>query len=157
MNQTDFIVDKDKLEVTTRRTFKASAERLFKAHTDPAEIPQWWGPGNLTTTVDKLELRPGGAWRFVQREPEGQEHAFRGVFKEIDEPTKLVSTFEYEPMAGHVLTQTVTFDEQPDGTTKLTTVAHYDNLQDLQGMVDMAMEDGQRESMERLAAMVEPG
>ena len=155
MYQTDFVIDKDKLEVTTARTFKASAKRVFAAHTDPEQITQWWGPSYLITTVDKLELKVGGAWRFVQKAPDGNVHAFRGIFKEIDEPTKLVSTFEYEPMAGHVLTQTATFNEQPDGSTKFKVVAKYDSLEDLQGMVDMDMEAGEREGMERLAKLVE--
>jgi uncharacterized protein YndB with AHSA1/START domain len=102
-----------------------------------------------------MDVKVGGAWRIVQTDPGGTQHAFRGVFKEIDEPNKIVRTFEYEPMAGHILVETATFEAQPDGTTKQTITAHYENVDDLNGMVEMGMEDGQRESMDRLATLVE--
>lgn len=155
MADTKFTVDKEKLEVKTERLMNASPERLFEAHTSAEQIPKWWGPSSIATVVDKLDIQVGGAWRFVQTDPDGKVYGFSGVFKEIDEPHKLVSTFEYEPMPGHVLVQTVTFEEQSDGTTKVTTTAHYDNIDDLEGMVSMGMESGQRESMDRLSKLVE--
>jgi uncharacterized protein YndB with AHSA1/START domain len=156
MSKSTFTVDRENLQVTTSRVYNAKPERLFQAYTDPAQIPQWWGPAYLTTKVDKLEAKVGGAWRFVQTEPSGKEHAFNGVYKEIDEPHKIVSTFEYEPMAGHVLVETVTFEEQPDGKTKLTATARYENIGDLEGMVAMDMKEGAVEGQERLAKLVEP-
>jgi uncharacterized protein YndB with AHSA1/START domain len=157
MPKSVFTVDKANLVVRTERFFNATPERLFKAYTDPEQIPQWWGPAALTTVVDKMDLRVGGAWRFVQTEtgPGGKEHAFSGVYKVIDEPHKIVDTFEYEPMPGHILEETITFELQPDGTTKLSAVAHYANLEDLEGMVNMGMESGAVESQDRLAKLVE--
>jgi uncharacterized protein YndB with AHSA1/START domain len=155
MANSEFVIDKDNLEVRTRRVYKTSPERLFKAYTDPEQIPNWWGPAYLTTTVEILEPRPGGRWRFVQTEPSGEEYAFNGVYQEIDEPHKIVNTFEYEPMAGHILVETITFEPQPDGTTLLTAVAKYANLEDLEGMVASGMERGAVESQERLASLAE--
>ena len=54
-------------EIRAERFFEAPRERVCQAFTDPELIPQWWGPRSTTTTVDKLEVEPGGAWRFVQR------------------------------------------------------------------------------------------
>ena len=130
-------------------------ERVWQACTDPEQIPKWWGPGYLITVVDKMDFRVGGQWRFIQTEPSGKEHGFSGVYKEIEELKKISDTFEYEPMPGHVLLETATFESLPDGKTKFSTVAHYDNLEDLEGMVGMGMESGQRESMDRLAELVE--
>ena len=155
MAESSFIVDKENLEVKSERMYHASAKRLFEAHTDPKQIVQWWGPNGLKTVVETLEVKVGGAWRIVQTDLDGKEHAFRGTFKEIDEPKKIVRTFEYEPMAGHVLLETVTFEELPAGTTKQTATAHYENIDDLNGMVSMGMEHGQRQGMERLAQLVE--
>jgi uncharacterized protein YndB with AHSA1/START domain len=156
MSKSKFAVDRDTLQITTSRVFNAKPERLFKVYTDPEQIPHWWGPAYLTTVIDKLELKEGGVWRFIQTEPSGKEHAFNGVYKEIDEPNKIVSTFEYEPMAGHVIVETVTFEEQPDGQTKLVAMAKCANIEDLEGMVAMDMEAGQLESQDRLAKLVEP-
>jgi uncharacterized protein YndB with AHSA1/START domain len=155
MSKSQFTIDKDNLEVRTTRIFKATPERLYEAYTDPEQIPQWWGPADYTTIVDKMDVQIGGAWRFVQTEPGGKEHAFKGVYKVLDKPNKISDTFEYEPIPGHVLLETTTFEALPDGTTQLITAAKYDNLQDLEGMVSMGMEEGQTESMERLATLLE--
>jgi uncharacterized protein YndB with AHSA1/START domain len=155
MADSTFTIDKDKLEVRTERIFAASPERLFEAYSDPEQIPNWWGPRAMKTVVDKLDFKVGGVWRFVSTAPDGKEHAFNGVYKEIDKPNKISDTFEYEPVPGHILLETATFEVQPDGRTKLTATAKFDNVGDLEGMVAMDMESGQTESMDRLAELVE--
>jgi len=92
MSETTFKVDKEKLEVTIERVFAAPRERIWKVLTDPAAIPQWWGPGFLTTIVDKMEVRVGGGWRFLQRDPEGGEYAFNGEYREVKEAERIVQT-----------------------------------------------------------------
>jgi uncharacterized protein YndB with AHSA1/START domain len=155
MTDSTFTIEREELEVRTERVFDAPVERVWQAMNDPAQIPNWWGPAAMKTVVDKMDVRVGGEWRYVQYDPDGTEHGFHGEYREIDEPRKVVSTFEYEPLAGHVLVQTALYEELPDGKTKLTTIAHYDNIEDLDGMVSMGMESGQRESIDRLAALVE--
>jgi uncharacterized protein YndB with AHSA1/START domain len=155
MSDSEFIVDKENLEVRLSRIYKATPERLFEAYTDPEQIPKWWGPAKYKTTVDKMDVRVGGTWRFIHTGEDGTEYAFNGEYQEIDPPRKVVSTFEFEPVAGHILIETATFEAQPDGTTKLSTVSKYANLEDLEGMVNSGMESGAVESQERLAALVE--
>jgi len=77
MPTTDFVVDKENLEVRITRVFDATPERMWQAHTDPEQIPKWWE----NTKVDKFELKVGGAWRFVSSSDDGPENAFKGVFK----------------------------------------------------------------------------
>lgn len=151
MSDATFQIDKDKLEVRITKVFNATPERLWRAYTTPDEIVQWWAG----TKVDKHDLRVGGSWRFVSEGEDGKEFAFRGEFKEIDEPHRIVRTFEYEPMAGHVLTESVTLEPQDGGKTLVTTVSKYDNVGDLEGMVGMGMEQGAKDGLERLAKLVE--
>jgi uncharacterized protein YndB with AHSA1/START domain len=150
VSKTSFEVDKENLEVRITRVFNATPERLWQAYTDPEQIQQWW----IDTVVDKHDFKVGGTWRFVSG-PDGK-NSFRGEFKEIDEPRKIVRTFEYEPMPGHVLVESVTLEPQADGQTKVLTVSRYDNLDDLNGMVGMGMEEGSSAGLDRLAALVEP-
>ena len=154
MADNEFVIDREKLEVRTSRVFKAPATRLWRAYTDPEQIPKWWGPAYLTTVVDKMDVRVGGVWRFVQTEPSGKEHAFNGVYKEIDEPRKLVNTFEYEPIPGHIVLETMTLEER-DNQTTVTAVSAFTELADLEGMLAMDMKAGQLESQARLAVLVE--
>ena len=101
-------------------------------------------------------MRVGGAWRFVDRgQGDGKEHGFRGEFVEIDEPRKLVRTFEYEPWAGHIMTESVTLEPQAGGKTLMTTVSKYANTADLEGMVNSGMEQGATAGIDRLAKLVE--
>ena len=93
-------------EVVMSRTFDAPRALLFKIYTDPELIPQFWGPSKYTTIVDRLEVSVGGIWRFIQRDGKGKEFAFNGVFKEIDSPKRLVYTFEFEGMPGHIILET---------------------------------------------------
>jgi uncharacterized protein YndB with AHSA1/START domain len=152
MAKTNFEVDKDKLEVRITRVFEATPERLWKAHTDPEQIAQWW----QNTTIDKHDFKVGGAWRYIDKgQGDGKEHAFNGVYKEIDEPHKISRTFEYEPWAGHVMLETVTFEPQDGGKTLVTSIAKYDNLDDLNGMVNSGMERGATAGFERIAKLVE--
>ena len=111
MTRTNLIAEPGKQELIITRIFDAPREFVFKTYTDPDLVPQWWGPKNLTTTVNKMDVRPGGVWRFVQRDAHGNEYAFNGVYHQILPPERLVYTFEFEGMPGHVLLETVTFEE----------------------------------------------
>ncbi len=151
MSKTNFEVDKDNLEVRITRVFSATPERLWQAYTDPEQIVLWWAD----TVIDKHDFKVGGAWRFVSDGQDGKEHAFKGEFKEIDEPRKIVRTFEYEPVEGHVMVESVTLEPQGEDRTLVTTVSKYANIGDLEGMVGMGMEHGAAEGLDRLAKVVE--
>ncbi len=140
-------------EILITRWFAAPPSLLWRAHTDAALIPQWWGPAIYTTVVDAMELRVGGKWRYVQTAADGGEHAFRGEYKEILPEERLVYTFEYEPMAGHIILETATFKAM-DGGTLLTMHALFDNQEDRDGMIASGMEEGQSEGWDRLAAVM---
>lgn len=138
------------------RVFNAGPEALWKAHTDPEMISKWWGPRDTTTYVDKMEVKEGGSWRFIHKDREGNQTAFFGIFEQLKEPEEITWTFNYEPLSlGHELVETVKFEETEDGQTKVSTVSHYKNIADLEGMVSSGMEQGALESWERLVELVE--
>ena len=143
-------------EVFITRAFEAPRERVFKAHTDPKLIAQWWGPARYTTVVDKLEARAGGSWRFLNRDTDGNEYAFHGVFVEVIEPERITWTFEFEGTPGHISLETVTFEEH-DGKTTVNVHSVYQSVEDRDGMLSAGMAEGLSESWDRLAALVEAG
>ncbi|MCI0394984.1 MAG: SRPBCC family protein [Chloroflexi bacterium] len=150
MNKNNLVVEREKLSFTMSRVFDASRERVWQVCTDPKLIPEWWGPRYLTTVVDKMEVKAGGVWRYVQKDAEGNEYAFNGVYKEIEAPERLSYTFEFEPMAGHVSVDTITLEELPGGKTKMTATTTFDTLEDLEGMLQSGMEGGAVETWDRL-------
>lgn len=155
MTQTQFTVSRDKLEAVTTRVFNASRERLWHAYTTPEEMEQWWGPRYFVTKVDKLDVKVGGKWRIIHTDPKGNEFVFGGEYQELVEPEKIVYTFEYEAMPGHVTLGTITFEDIGEGKTRLTEVAKFNSLPELEGMVQNNMEQGATESYERLAGLAE--
>ncbi|HYP39948.1 MAG TPA: SRPBCC family protein [Chloroflexia bacterium] len=149
MAKTNVIAEPGKQEIIITRIVNAPRDLVFKAYTDPNAIPQWWGPRNLTTVVDQMDVRPGGIWRFVHRDAEGNEYGFHGVYHDVVSPDRIVSTFEFEGVPGHVLLATMTFEEQ-DGKTKLTDASVFQSVEDRDGMLQSGMEGGASESMDRL-------
>ncbi len=140
-------------EIHAERFFDAPRERVWQAFTDPELVPEWWGPRSTTTIVDKMEVTPGGAWRFVGRDEDGTENGFRGEYREINEPESITWTFEWEGLPGHVSVETVTFTEK-DGGTLVSTVSVFETPEDRDGMFDSGMEVGMRETYDRLAELL---
>lgn len=143
------VAEPGKHDIVTAREFRAPRDLVFKAFTDPTLIPKWWGPTRMTTTVDQMEVRMGGIWRYVLRDLEGLESAFHGVYHEILAPERLVFTFEWEGMPGHVLLETVTFAAQ-DGQTLVTDSSIFQSVADRDGMLSSGMEEGTKASYARL-------
>jgi len=151
----NFTINPDTLEVVTERTIKSNAKKLFKNYTDPLLIPKWWGEETLRTSVDLQNLQEGGSWRFLQTTPDNTSFAWSGIYQEITQPTKIVSTFVLEPQPGHVYIGTALFNELPDGTTHLTETIKFLNPEDLHQMVDMDMEQKTAERLDRFALIAE--
>lgn len=141
-------------EILMTRVFDAPRELVFEAHATPEHVRRWWGQHGTTLPVCEIDFRPGGAYRFVQRGPDGAEHGFRGEYRDIVPPARLVYTFEYEGLPGHIAVETLTFDEA-DGKTTLTSRMLFDSNDDRDGMLQSGMEDGASQTMDRLAAYLE--
>jgi len=77
------------------REFDAPRDLLFRAHTDPDLLVQWLGPRRLTMTIDRLEPRDGGTWRYTHRDADGTEYGFHGVYHGTPSPDGIVQTFEF--------------------------------------------------------------
>ncbi len=153
---TAVLAEPGKQEILITREFDAPRELVFKAFTDPTLVPQWWGPRNLSTEVDKMDLRPGGQWRFLNRDAEGNEYAFHGVYHEILAPERIIDTFEFEglPETGHVTLETMKLEALPGGRTKLTAQSVFQSVADRDGMLQSGMEEGINESYDRLAELM---
>ena len=136
------------LEIVMWRSFDAPREIVFEAHSKAEHLKRWWGPRKYDMPVCDIDFRPGGAWRMVHW-ADGEEYAFRGTFLEIVPPEKIVWTFEWEGLPGHVSTETMVLTEQ-DGVTTLTTTSVFATKEDRDGMLQSGMEEGASESMDRL-------
>lgn len=149
MYKMNVIAEPGKQEIIITRMFDAPPALVFRAHTDPEAIAQWWGPRKYSTRVDKLEARKGGIWRYLNIASDGAEFAFNGVFHEVVESERMVNTFEFEGLPGHIGLVTLTFEDQ-SGRTLLTESSLFQSIEDRDGMLQSGMEEGAAESMDRL-------
>jgi uncharacterized protein YndB with AHSA1/START domain len=144
-------------QILIAREFDAPRERVWDAFTNPELIPQWWGPRETTTTVDKLEARTGGDWRFVHQNADGTETAFRGTFREVTPPERISWTFEWDGMPGYVSVDQTEFEDLGDGRTKVTTTSTFLFGEERDGMLEAGMEQGMNESYQRLDELLAKG
>ncbi len=151
---TRIIAERGKQEVIITRIFDAPRNLVFKAYTDRDLVSQWLGPRRFTTIVDKMDVRPGGIWRFINRDAGGNEYAFHGVLHDVVAPERIVRTFEFEGTPGHVSLETLTLEEI-GGKTKVTAKAVYQSVEDRDEMLKAGMEEGVLETMDRLAELLE--
>jgi uncharacterized protein YndB with AHSA1/START domain len=136
-------------EVHVERIFDAPRDRVFAVYTDPELIPEWWGPRGTETMVDEMDVRPGGRWRFLTRDSDGSEIAFRGVFREVTPPERLVQTFEWEGMPGHVSVDAATFEDL-GSQTRILSDSTFHTPEERDGMIESGMESGLNDTYDRL-------
>ena len=136
-------------EIHIERVFDAPRDRVFAVYTDPELIPEWWGPRDTTAVVEQMDVRPGGSWRFIIHNADGSETAFRGTYREVTPPERIVQTFEWEGMPGHVSVETATFEDLGDRTRVITTSVFH-TTEERDGMLGSGMEHGMNETYARL-------
>jgi len=103
-------------EIVLTRVFQAPRHLVFEALTRPEHVPQWYGPRGWTLPVCEMDLRAGGAWRYVMQSPDGRKVGMRGVYREIVAPRRLVSTESFDDYPGESL-NTLTLTEE-NGKTR---------------------------------------
>jgi uncharacterized protein YndB with AHSA1/START domain len=141
-------------EVVITRAFSAPRDLVWQAMSRPEYVRRWYGLKVLELVVCEIDLRVGGQWRFVLRAPDGAEHAFSGVYREIVPPERVVYTESYEPLGpGHAIDVTSRLEEA-GGRTTLTARLLYKSRADRDGHIQSGMEVGANESHDRLATLL---
>jgi uncharacterized protein YndB with AHSA1/START domain len=135
-------------EIRMERVFDAPRELVWRAHTEPELLAQWWGRGNRLD-IERFEPERGGHWRFVEHGPEGVS-GFEGRFREVTPQERMVQTFEWDGMPGYVVINTATFEDLGDGRTKVLTTSLFHTPEERDGMLRSGMEGGLSQSYEAL-------
>ena len=149
MGKTELVAEPGVPQIEVTREFDSPRDLLYRAYTDPELLMQWLGPRGMTMVVDQYDLRHGGTWRYIHRDAEGNEYAFRGIFHGTPSPDGIVQTFEWEGMPGHISLDTVTFEDL-GGRTRLRTNSVFQSVADRDGMLQSGMEGGMNEGFDQL-------
>jgi uncharacterized protein YndB with AHSA1/START domain len=132
------------------REFDAPVEAVFRAHKEPDLVKQWLGPAGYDMDIDSYDFRTGGRFRFVQRNNEGEEYAFNGVYHVVRDNEFAIQTFEFEGFPDVVSIESLTFEDLGEGRSRVRGHATYPSLEARDGMVSSGMESGMTEGFERL-------
>lgn len=168
MGQTQFTVDKAAKTIVMERVFDAPRSRVWQAWTTADELEKWWGPRGFETTIVKFEFKPGGVWHYGMKCVDESMGDFYGkiswgigTFKEINPEDNFTYEDAFTDETGEInhdmpITPiTNSFEETSDGKTKVTSTTEYVSEKDLQTVVEMGVEQGAKETWDRLAEMVE--
>jgi uncharacterized protein YndB with AHSA1/START domain len=109
--------------LTLKRTFNADIKIVWEAWIQPEHIAQWWGPKGMHVNVIQHEFKPGGKWKYVMLMPDGNEFISEGVYSEIIELKKIVTSANFIPMTEGVILQ-ILFEENDDKTNFTFSVIH---------------------------------
>ena len=148
-----FIAEPGKHDMTTVSVHDAPRDAVWRAFTEQELLIRHWGPEGLTTEVDEYDPRPGGRWRFVQRGDDG-EYAFRGVIHSMEPNERLIQTFEWEGLPGHVCLQTLILEDAGEGRTRVTQHAVFQTVEDRDGMADAGAREFAPEGVAKLAEVL---
>jgi uncharacterized protein YndB with AHSA1/START domain len=139
--------------IVIQRLFDAPRRLVWEATTRPEHVARWYGFRDAQIVECRLDVRPGGSWRIVLRTPDGSEHGFGGVYREVVPPERLVQTFRYDGFPDAEAVETAVY-EKKEKKTLLTVTVRHQSIEHRDGHVASGMEAGATESHDRLEELL---
>ena len=149
IHQTEISADPEVPLVRITREFDASPDKVFRAHTDPEVVVQWLGPRRYQMRIDHYDCRTGGSYRYLHVDGD-DEFGFFGCFHEARPAELIVQTFTFEAAPDGVALERLVFDDLGDGRSRLTATSLVESFEARDAFIASGMEEGVRESYERL-------
>lgn len=150
---TEIVAQSDVPIIRITREFDAPPEKVFRAHVEAELFQQWMGPRDLTMRIDHFDCRTGGSYRYAHLRGE-DEFGFRGCFHEVRPTELIVQTFTFEGVPDGVALEKLRFEELPGGRCRLVGTSLCDSFEDRDAMIASGMEQGVRESYQRLEELL---
>jgi uncharacterized protein YndB with AHSA1/START domain len=142
-------------EIVIARTFDAPRELVWEAWTNPKHVVNWWGPRGFTTTIEQMDVRPGGIWKHTMRGPDGAEFPNYSVFEEVVKPERIVFSHGGSQRGGELHVQfiaTWTFEDLGNNQTRLTARMVFPTAEARDIVVkEYGAIEGGKQTLERLA------
>jgi uncharacterized protein YndB with AHSA1/START domain len=136
-------------QVRITREFDAPKHLVYKVWTTPELIKRWWSANRGEVTAADVDLRVGGAWRWVMVTHGGFEVVFYGEYLEVVPDERLVFTEIFGGMPDAPAVTTLVFTEK-DGRTTLTTLVQHEKKEHRDAHINSGMEAGMQDAMDLL-------
>jgi uncharacterized protein YndB with AHSA1/START domain len=142
-------------DLVMERIFDAPRELVWRVLIDPNRVTRWWGPHGHTATVEEMDVRVGGKWRWISLDPDGHGAPFKGEYLEVVPPERYVRTeiFDVPPYnedPGGAAVETMTLEDL-GGRTKLVSRSRFPSVESLEGALATGMIGGALQTYDRLA------
>jgi uncharacterized protein YndB with AHSA1/START domain len=137
-------------EVRIERDFEAARQLVWEAHTDPELLCEWLGPRRLRMTVQEMDVRPGGAYRYTHRGEDDVPFVFFGEFREVEPPRLLVQTFQLEGNEHPPAVDRVELEELDGARTRVVVTSRLPSAEARDAMLESGMQRGVTEGYEKL-------
>jgi uncharacterized protein YndB with AHSA1/START domain len=131
-------------EIVITRVFDAPRAIVFEAWTKAEHVVHWWDPSGAPLSVCEIDLRPNGAFRFVNAGPEGAKYPFTGIYREIAPPERLVFTAQNSSSGA-----TLIFSEH-EGKTTLTMTMKCASKDERDALLKMKVDVGTSRTLDNL-------
>ena len=108
--------------ISMTRVFDAPRELVWKEWTEPERFADWFGGPTSEVPLEtvSMDVRPGGRWRLTMfAEPGRREIRWKGEYREVAEPERLVFTVSDQPHEERYELVTVVFTELGEGRTEM--------------------------------------
>jgi uncharacterized protein YndB with AHSA1/START domain len=143
--KTGLVIDRGSHTIRLTREFDAPSAEIFEAWTKPEQVTVWWDAAGGPLTACEIDLRPGGAFKFVTKSH--PDMPFAGTYREITPPGRLV--FEAMGATGRVLLQ------ETAGATQMTVEIECRSAEQLDEYVKMGIDTGTAQTLDNLVAYIQ--
>jgi len=143
-------------EIVLSRVFDAPRKMVWEAWTDPKQVAQWWGPNGFSTTIEEMDVRPGGVWRLTMHGPDGTDYSCRIQYREIVPSARLAyrhgSDVDNDPNVFEVV---ITFAAAGAGQTLLKTQSTFSSIEARNAVMKFGAVELGIQTYEKLAVYLE--
>jgi uncharacterized protein YndB with AHSA1/START domain len=143
-------------EIVLSRVVDAPRELVWKVWTEPEHVSKWWGPNGFTTTIDQMDVRPGGVWKHTMHGPDGTDYPNKSIFVEVVKPERIVFSHGggTPGKGGANFRATWTFEDE-GGKTRVTMRAVFETPEDRDRVIrEYGAVEGGKQTLSRLAEYV---
>lgn len=159
MTVTNSTKSPEKLQLTITSELAASVERAWQLWEDPRQLERWWGPPTWPATFEDYDFQPGGEVAYYMTGPDGSKARGWWKFVSISAPTNLELDDGFADENGAPVTEmgqarmSVTLEDRA-GLTLMTVTTTFENEEQMAKMLEMGMEEGMREAMGQIDAIL---
>lgn len=149
----------DDLSFSIVAEFDADIERVWKIWEDPRQLERWWGPPTWPATFVRHDFYSGGTCNYYMTGPDGEKARGWWLITAVDSPGALsfddgFADDNWEPMDDMGVTHATVVLEDVDGRTRMTTTSRFENVEQMQKMIEMGMEEGMGHAMGQIDALL---